>query len=212
MSTESTFAGDMRLDRVHVAAGERIFAQGEPGDAAYILNKGRVVIFQHHDGHRVELGSVGAGEIFGEMAVIDGGRRMATAVAAEDCVLARVPMPVFQKKLDAADRFLRALIQLFIKNIRQSHRIFLRRPRSFRDHVRQMTAFSWNLRRFAGRLDDRRMADDMLDVMERLDAALADLGRLADSCPDKRHDLIVADELNGVDFADVVGSETRRAV
>ncbi|MEW5729439.1 MAG: cyclic nucleotide-binding domain-containing protein [Pseudomonadota bacterium] len=212
MSNQTPFAAEARLDRVRVAAGDRIFTQGEVGDAAYILHKGRVVIFQHHEGHRVELGTVGPGEIFGEMAVIDGGRRMASAVAAEDCVLARVPLPVFQKKLDGADRFLRALIQLFIKNIRQSHRIFLRRPRSFRDHVRQMSAFSWNMRRFAGRMDDRRMADDMLDVIERLDAALGDLTRLAEACPDKRHDLIVTDEVDGVDFGDVVGSETRRTL
>lgn len=212
MNADTSFADGGRLDRIQVAAGERIFAQGDAGDAAYILHKGTVTIFQHHDGHRIELGTIGPGEIFGEMAVIDGGRRMASAVAAEDSVMAQVPLPVFQKKLDGADRFIRALIQLFIKNIRESQRIFLRRPRSFRDHVRQMGAFSWNMRRFAGRLDDRRMADDMLDVLERLDAALADLNCLAERCPDKRHDLIVADELNGVDFGDVVGSETRRTV
>lgn len=212
MSSETPFAGEGRLDRVHVAAGERVFAQGDAGDAAYVLHKGKVAIFQHHDGQRVELGNMGPGDIFGEMAVIDGGRRMATAMAVEDCVLARVPLPVFQKKLDGADRFLRALIQLFIKNIRDSHRIFLRRPRSFRDHVRQMAAFSWNMRRFAGRMEDRRMADDMLDIIERLDSTLTDLGRLAEKCPDKRHDLITTDELNGVDFGDVVGSETRRTL
>lgn len=212
MSTDASITHGGRLDRIRVAAGERIFAQGDAGHAAYILYQGRVTIFQHHDGHRIELGTVGPGGIFGEMAVIDGGRRMATAVAAEDSVMAPVPLAVFEKKLTGSDRFIRALIHLFIKNIRDSQRIFLRRPRSFRDHVRQMGAFSWNMRRFAGRLDDRHMADRMLDVLERLDATLADLSCLAEKCPDNRHDLILADELNGVDFGEVIGSETRRNV
>ena len=199
-----------RLERVHFASGERIFAQGDAGDCAYIIHKGRIALFQHHDGHRIEVGTLGPGEIFGEMAVLDGGRRSATAVAAEDCTLARVPLVVFQKKLDGADRFLKALIELFIKNIRTSPRLFLRRPRSFRDHVKQMAVFSWNLRRFAGRVEDVTMADDVLDILDRLDTVLDDLANVAELTADKRHDLIVDEELNGVDFSDVIGTEGRR--
>lgn len=210
MTSESLEEAGGRLERVHFADGERIFAQGDMGDCAYIIHKGQVTLFQHHDGHRIEVGTLGAGEIFGEMAVLDGGRRSATAVAVEDCTLARVPLAVFQKKLGNADRFLKALIELFIKNIRTSPRLFLRRPRSFRDHVKQMAVFSWNMRRFAGRLDDVTMADDVLDILDRLDTVLDDLANVAELTADKRHDLIVDEELNGVDFADVIGTEGRR--
>jgi CRP-like cAMP-binding protein len=210
MSNDSMADGDSRLERIRFAAGERIFGQGDAGDAAFVLESGRVALFQHHDGHRVDIGTIGPGEIFGEMAVLDGGRRSATAMAAEDCVLARVPQSLFQTKLDGADGFLRALIDLFIKNIRTSPRLFLRRPRSFRDHVKQMTVFSWNMRRFAGRLDDVAMADDVLDILDRLDTALDDLANVAELTADKRHDLIVDEELNGVDFSDVIGTEGRR--
>lgn len=210
MSMDETLDGATRLERIRIAAGERIFAQDEPGDAAYIVHKGRVTLFQHHDGHRIEVGEIGPGEIFGEMAVLDGGRRSATAVAADDCVLARVPQGLFLRKLDGADRFLKALIELFIKNIRTSPKLFLRRPRSFRDHVKQMSVFSWNMRRFAGRMQDSVMADDVLDILDRLDAVLADLANVAELTPDKRHDLIVDEELNGVEFSDVIGTEGRR--
>lgn len=210
MSSENSEDGTGRLERVRFANGERIFAQGETGDSAFIVHKGQVALFQHHDGHRVEVGTIGVGEIFGEMAVLDGGRRSASAVAAEDCVLARVPQALFQRKLDGADRFLKALIELFIKNIRTSPRLFLRRPRSFRDHVKQMSVFSWNMRRFAGRLDDTAMADDVLDMLNRLDTVLDDLANVAELTADKRHDLIVEEELNGVDFSDVIGTEGRR--
>lgn len=201
-----------RLERVRVAAGDKVFSQGDEGDAAYIVHKGRIKLFHHHDGQRIEVGEVAAGEIFGEMAVLDGGKRSASAVAMEDCLLARVPQRVFHRKLAGSDRFLRALIELFIKNIRNSPRLFLRRPRSFRDHVKQMRQFSWNMRRFAGRMDDQVMADDVLDVLDRLDVVLTDLHNVAELCPDKRHDLIVDDDLNGVDFKNVVGSEGQREI
>ncbi|MGE5478512.1 MAG: cyclic nucleotide-binding domain-containing protein [Bacteroidales bacterium] len=210
MSTDGTGTHGEELQQVDVAAGEQIFAQGDSGDAAFMILRGRVTLFQTHDGHRVEIGTAGLGEIIGEMAVLDGGRRSVTAVAAEDCLLAPVPQAVFQRKLADADHFLKALVEQFIKNIRSSPRLFLRRPRSFRDHVKQMSVFSWNLRRFAGRLDDTVMADDVLDILDRLDVVLDDLANVAELTADKRHDLIVDEELNGVDFGDVVGSEGRR--
>jgi len=210
MTIEHCDGGLNRLDRVRCAAGERVYSQGDAGDAAYIVLAGRVTLYQNRDGHRIEIGTAGVGEVFGEMAVLDGGRRNATAIAAEDCVLAGVPYAVFQKKLESADLFLRALIEMFIKNIRTSPRLFLRRPRSFRDHVKQMTMFSWNLRRFASRLDDVTMADDVLDILDRLDVVLDDLANVAELTADKRHDLIADEELSGVDFAEVIGSEGRR--
>lgn len=208
---ETAAAGEATLERISMPAGQRVFSQGEAGDAAFIVQKGRVTLYQQVEGDRIELTCVGPGEIFGEMAVIDGGKRMATAVANEDCALSRVPKAVFQRKIESADRFLAALIKLFIKNIRESHRLFLRRPRSFRDHVRQTKAFSWNMRRFAGRIEDQALADRLLDTVERLDGLLHELAELAESVPDKRHDLIADAELQGVEFAKVIGSETRRA-
>lgn len=202
--------GGEQLERLRFASGERIFSQGDMGDCAYILQQGRIALFHHHDGRRVEIGTLGPGEIFGEMAVLDGARRSATAMAVEDCVAIRVPASAFQRRMEGADRFLKALIELFVKNIRTSPRLFLRRPRSFRDHVKQMSVFSWNMRRFAGRLDDVAMADDVLDILDRLDTVLDDLANVAELTADKRHDLIVDEEMNGVDFADVIGTEGRR--
>jgi len=207
---ESAFGGTVQLERQVIPAGEQIFAQGDGGDCAYVLLRGKVALFHHLEGHRTEVGDISPGEIFGEMAVLDGGNRSASAIAVEEAEIALVPYPIFRRKLDGADRFLRALIELFIRNIRNSSRLFLRRPRSFRDHVKQMRVFSWNMRRFAGRMDDAVMADDLLDVLDRLDTVLTDLQNVSDLCADKRHDLITEDELNGIGFGNVVGSEGQR--
>jgi len=65
------------------AAGDTIFEEGEPGDEMYLVKEGRVNI--QVEGQTVN--SVGAGEIFGEMALISSDPRSATAVAASDCTL-----------------------------------------------------------------------------------------------------------------------------
>lgn len=195
---------------IRIAAGGHVFSQGDNADTAYLILGGKIGLCQTIDGRAINIATLGDGEVLGEMAVLEGGRRSATAVAIEDCQLVSVNYAAFQHKMGDADPFLRALLDSFIKNIRTSPRLFLRRPRSFRDHVRQMNTFSWNLRRFAGRLDDVAMADDVLDILDRLDVVLDDLANVAELTADKRHDLIADEEMNGVDFSDVVGSEGRR--
>jgi CRP/FNR family transcriptional regulator, cyclic AMP receptor protein len=70
--------------------GEIIFCEYEPGDCAYIVKEGRVQISQVHDGKERLLAVLGAGEIFGEMAVIAHTPRSATATALDDVLLYRV--------------------------------------------------------------------------------------------------------------------------
>jgi CRP-like cAMP-binding protein len=65
-----------------LADGERLFAQNDPGDGAYILAEGAVSIGARTpgDGHR-ELERVGPGGALGEVCLLDGGRRSAEAHA-----------------------------------------------------------------------------------------------------------------------------------
>jgi CRP-like cAMP-binding protein len=71
-----------------VAAGGTIFLAREPGDALYVIVRGRVRIWlQDEDAHSVTLSELGAGDFFGELAVIDGEPRSANASAIEDCTL-----------------------------------------------------------------------------------------------------------------------------
>ena len=66
-------------------AGDVIFAAGDPGDGLYVIETGRVQISAVvGSGDPRPLASVGAGEFFGEMAVIDDEPRSATVVAETD--------------------------------------------------------------------------------------------------------------------------------
>lgn len=66
-----------------------LFRAGDVGDAMYLIERGKVRIsVQATDGREVTLTELGRGEFFGEMALLDGQRRSANAVVAEEARLA----------------------------------------------------------------------------------------------------------------------------
>jgi len=67
-----------------------LFHAGDVGDAMYVIERGKVRICVHTvDGREVTLTELGRGDFFGEMALLlDGQRRSADAVVAEDARLA----------------------------------------------------------------------------------------------------------------------------
>ena len=61
------------FDCVCVPAGTDIFHRGDPGTCAYLIEEGEVRIWVPDEGGPRELALLGAAEIFGEMAIMDGG-------------------------------------------------------------------------------------------------------------------------------------------
>lgn len=68
------------------AAGASIIRQGDEASSLFFLSRGRVAIrIPGAADTPIRLASVGPGVAFGEMALLDGGRRSADAVAETDC-------------------------------------------------------------------------------------------------------------------------------
>ena len=68
--------------RRRFAPGEVIFREGEAGDVAYIVEEGRVEISSLVNGRKHVMAVLGAGDLFGEMALIDQNERTASATKA----------------------------------------------------------------------------------------------------------------------------------
>lgn len=65
-------------------AGEVVFRKNDPGDALYGVVRGRILIVaESRDGKELILNKHDAGELFGEIALLDGAGRSATAIAHE---------------------------------------------------------------------------------------------------------------------------------
>jgi CRP/FNR family transcriptional regulator, cyclic AMP receptor protein len=74
-----------RLDTITERAGKSMFVYGDPGDSAYIVRKGVVEIYSKNDtGERLVLETARVGDFFGEISLLDGGPRTASAVVVED--------------------------------------------------------------------------------------------------------------------------------
>ena len=68
-----------------------IFRKGDPGDAMYLIDVGKVQIsITDADGSDVVLAELGAGDFFGEMAMLDGQGRSANAIAIDNARLAKL--------------------------------------------------------------------------------------------------------------------------
>lgn len=74
-----------RLERLTYEPGSVIVRQGDPADRFYILTKGQVeVLREQPDGQEIVVSRLGAGQYFGEIGLLHGGKRVATVRAADD--------------------------------------------------------------------------------------------------------------------------------
>jgi len=107
----------LRYSRVeHYPAGEEIFAKGSPGNSLMIVLRGRVRISSISlTGKEIVLNIIDAGEIVGEIALLDGGERSGDAVAMTDCELLvlnrRDFMPFIENRADICLMLIKILCQ-----------------------------------------------------------------------------------------------------
>ena len=77
------------LESIDCKAETSLFRAGDEGDAMYLIERGKVrICVQATDGRDMTLTELGRGDFFGEMALLDGQRRSADAIVAEDARLA----------------------------------------------------------------------------------------------------------------------------
>jgi small-conductance mechanosensitive channel/CRP-like cAMP-binding protein len=94
-------------------AGERVFSQGDAGDSLYIVMSGGLrVERQHPDGQSDVLGTLGAGDVVGEVSLLTGDPRTATVVCEVDSVLLSLDKAAFQPALAAHPELLATISQI----------------------------------------------------------------------------------------------------
>ncbi|MCX6167802.1 MAG: cyclic nucleotide-binding domain-containing protein [Ignavibacteriales bacterium] len=83
------------------SANESIFLQNDPGIALYIIISGEVLISQDAEGDRFDLALLGRGDFFGEIALLDGEKRSASATALKESQLAVIFRPDLYEFVEA---------------------------------------------------------------------------------------------------------------
>jgi len=106
--------------------GERVFTEGEMGDALFVVVRGRVAI--SHNG--TKLAVLGAGEAFGEMAVLDEVPRSATADTEEETEVLAIGSEEFYEMLHEQVEIAEGIIRMLTHRLREADTTIeqLRRP------------------------------------------------------------------------------------
>ncbi|MFN2555330.1 MAG: cyclic nucleotide-binding domain-containing protein [Nitriliruptorales bacterium] len=82
-------------------AGRTVFEAGAAAEALYIVLSGRVRIFETVDGEEREVAELGAGDYFGENALLEEVTHSKSAVTSEETELLVLPKDSFQALLEA---------------------------------------------------------------------------------------------------------------
>lgn len=99
--------------------GELVFRQGDPGTALYGVLAGRVRIFAPGpEGGEMTLNLLDGGEIFGEIAALDGRPRTASAVAMEPTALLQLRRDAMLAAVQHHAQFAEAVIRLLCDRLR----------------------------------------------------------------------------------------------
>ena len=173
-----------------VAEGDTLFKEGDAGDAAYIVDSGKVGIYKTVEGEQVELAVLNPGELFGEMAIVDGSPRMAHAVAIEESVVIKIPADALNSRLKKVDPFIRALMNILVQSLRGVHNTYMRRSRSFTDYMNAAQFHLQSFRLFLLRQNDderRKLGHEKLD---QIDALMGELRNLYKDHPDRRENVL----------------------
>lgn len=110
--------------RMHPKAfepGQLIFAQGDVGNEIYLVTKGRVRLsIDSADGRSLAFGHASEGDIFGEIATLDGGERTADAIALTKVSVMSLNRSVLSQLVKTSPEFAEAAIRLLCRKLRDT--------------------------------------------------------------------------------------------
>jgi CRP/FNR family cyclic AMP-dependent transcriptional regulator len=122
------FAGlsDQELEVLADSLGKRtfgkgmiIFHKGSPGQTLYIIESGKVRIFTlSESGQEISVNIYGPGDVFGELALLDGLPRSAGAVAMEKTVTLTLHRDDFLRHLEAYPPMARSILEVLSARVR----------------------------------------------------------------------------------------------
>jgi CRP-like cAMP-binding protein len=102
--------------------GVRIFHEGDHSDACYIVCEGDLrVTREHSDGRAIALATLGPGDIFGELAMLDGGVRSASVEALTDAELLGLPASDVRRVIAGHGDIAAKLIVALTRRLRETN-------------------------------------------------------------------------------------------
>jgi CRP-like cAMP-binding protein len=102
--------------------GVRVLREGDSTDACYIVRSGDLrVTREHPDGRAIALATLGPGDIFGELAMLDGGTRSASVETLSDSELLALPASDVRRVIAEHGEIAAKLIVALTRRLRETN-------------------------------------------------------------------------------------------
>jgi len=116
-----------KIELLRYSTTQSIFSYGDPGHAMYILRSGEVEIYVRNDqGEKIVLETTKPGDIFGEIALLDGGPRTAWAEALGDVEVLRLDREHFEAYVRQCTPAALNLLSVAARRLRRSDEVIRR--------------------------------------------------------------------------------------
>ena len=162
---------------LHAPRGTVIFRQGDLGDSMFVIERGRVRIVFSFEGHAAEVAVLEPGAFFGELSLLGGAARTASAEVIEDADLLVIRRDTFVMMMqDDIDIVFRMLSDMGVRLARTDERFLALILR-----VRRIRILGGCLRRISAGgetpavLDVERLAEELQVAPPEVHATLAEL-------------------------------------
>jgi len=106
------------LPRQIFPAGAQIFAKGDAGNFAYVIETGNVEMTTNRNGRKVVLARFRDGDLLGESALVDDEPRAATAVAVEETQVVVLDKQTLREQVANSDETVQLLLRLTLERLR----------------------------------------------------------------------------------------------
>jgi len=109
--------------KTHFLPGDIIIKENDSGESAYIIKQGRVRVTKTVSRKIIHLCDLEAGDIFGEMSMIDDRPRSATVTAIEDAVVHEIHRDRFLLGLKDGEELALETLKILLERLRRANRM-----------------------------------------------------------------------------------------
>lgn len=108
--------------------GQLICKEGQTGETAFLVKSGTVSIYKTVNNNQVTLAHIKPGNVFGEMGVLSGEPRNASAVADDFCEIIIIDKEVLEQHLRESPKIIQAITKSAIDRLRKTNKKISEQP------------------------------------------------------------------------------------
>jgi signal transduction histidine kinase/predicted CoA-binding protein len=164
------------VTEIRLQAGAELFNEGSRGDQAYVIKEGQIEIVKSSNGREVLLAVRQAGEVIGEMSLLDSAPRFATGRARSESLLLAIRHEDLDNLLNTSPSAAKAMLYTFIARLRSTE-LILRQSEKMAQLGTLTAGIAHELNNPASAA--RRGAEQLNDAVRRLQEAHRELSHIS---------------------------------